>query len=69
MANNAEWIYNTEALRHLGANKELIEDFEHVADGEYIYIGNSTTARVIFACSLLFALLFPLSVFLSHRQA
>jgi len=47
VANNAKWIYDTRASRHLCANKELIQDFEDVIDGEYVYMENSTTARVI----------------------
>ena len=47
VANNAEWIYDTGALRHFYANKELMQDFEDVPDGEYVYVENSTTARVM----------------------
>jgi len=47
VASNAEWIYDTGASRRFYANKELIKDFEVVADGECVYMGNSTTARVI----------------------
>ena len=37
----------TGASRHLCTNKELMQDFEDVARDECIYMGNSTTARVI----------------------
>jgi len=47
IANNAEWIYNTRASRHFYANKELIQHFEDVVYGECVYMGNSTTIRVI----------------------
>ena len=47
VANNVKRIYDTGALRHFCSNKELIQDFEDVADGEYVYMGNSTTARIM----------------------
>ena len=39
--------YDTRVLRNFCANKELMQDFEHVVDGECIYMGNSTTTRII----------------------
>ena len=47
MANNVKWICDTGASRCFCANKELIQDFEDAADGECVYVGNSTTARVM----------------------
>ena len=47
MANNAEWIYNTGASTHFCANKELMQDFKDVTDGECVYMGDSTTTRVM----------------------
>jgi len=44
---NVEWIYNTKALRHFCSNKELIQDFKDVTDGECVYMGNSTIVRVM----------------------
>ncbi|XP_075077172.1 uncharacterized protein LOC142163917 [Nicotiana tabacum] len=35
------------ASRHLCANKELFHDFEESADGECVYMGDSTTAKVM----------------------
>ena len=47
VANSAEWIYDIRASRHFCANKELMQDFEDVADGECVYMGNSIAARVM----------------------
>ena len=47
MANSVEWIYLTEASRHFCANKELMQYFDDVVDEECVYMGNSTTARVM----------------------
>jgi len=47
VANNAEWVYNTRASRRFCTNKEVVQDFKDVIDSEYVYIGNSTTARVM----------------------
>ena len=47
MVNRAEWINDTGASRHFCANKELMQDFEDVPDSECVYMGNSTTARVM----------------------
>ena len=46
VANNAEWVYDTGASRHFCANKEVMQNFKDVTDGE-CYMGNSTTARVM----------------------
>ena len=47
VANIAEWIYNARVLRNFYANKKLMQDFEDVVDGEYVYMENSTTARIM----------------------
>ena len=47
MANSTEWNYDTGASRQFCANKELMQDFEDVVDGECVHIENSTTTRVI----------------------
>ncbi|GAA0186773.1 hypothetical protein LIER_34061 [Lithospermum erythrorhizon] len=46
VANANEWILDTSASRHLCANKEMFQDFEEVADGDYVYVGNSTTTGI-----------------------
>ena len=47
VTNNAEWIYDTGVSRHFCANKELMQDFKNMTDGEYVYRENSVTARVV----------------------
>jgi len=47
VAKFAEWIYDTGASRHFCTNKELIQDFKDVMDGECVYMGNYITARVM----------------------
>jgi len=47
VTNNAEWIYDTGASRHFYAEKELMQDFEDVADDECVYMKNYTTTRLI----------------------
>ena len=44
--NLSESILNSGASRHFCANKELMIEFEEVADGHYVYMGNSSTAAV-----------------------
>ena len=51
MANSAEWVCDTKALRHFRANKKIMQDFmqdfNDVTDGECVYLGNPTSARVM----------------------
>ncbi|XP_070007571.1 uncharacterized protein LOC142165387 [Nicotiana tabacum] len=47
VANKTDWVLDTDASRHIYANKELFHDFEESADSECVYMGNSTTARVM----------------------
>nr|XP_016490652.1 PREDICTED: uncharacterized protein LOC107810387 [Nicotiana tabacum] len=47
VANKTNWIVDTCVSSHLCANKELFHDFEESADGECVYMGNSTTAGVM----------------------
>lgn len=44
--NLSEWILNSGASRHVCANKELMIDFEEVADGQCVFMGNSSTAAI-----------------------
>ena len=46
MHNLSEWILDSRASRHFCANKELMVDFEEVADRQCVYMGNSFTAAV-----------------------
>ncbi|KAK9732792.1 hypothetical protein RND81_04G022600 [Saponaria officinalis] len=46
VGNTAEWILDTGASRHLCADKGLFAEFEEVADGECVYMGNSTSALI-----------------------
>ncbi|GKE14652.1 retrovirus-related pol polyprotein from transposon TNT 1-94, partial [Tanacetum coccineum] len=41
------WIMDSGASRHFCNNKRLFHQFEEVADGEQVYMGNDGTARVI----------------------
>ncbi|XP_074266326.1 uncharacterized protein LOC141588800 [Silene latifolia] len=41
--NASDWILDTGASRHLCANKDLFAEFEDVADGECVYMGNSSS--------------------------
>ena len=44
--NLSEWILNSGAFRFFCANKELMIDFKQVADGQCVYMGNSSIATV-----------------------
>ncbi|GAA0185789.1 hypothetical protein LIER_33077 [Lithospermum erythrorhizon] len=46
VANFNDWVLDTGASRHLWANKEMFQDFEEVADGDCVYMGNSATAGI-----------------------
>ncbi|KAA0049696.1 ty1-copia retrotransposon protein [Cucumis melo var. makuwa] len=45
--NKTDWILDTGASRHFCTNRELLHDYEDTADGECVFMGNSTTAGVI----------------------
>ncbi|XP_075076332.1 uncharacterized protein LOC142162988 [Nicotiana tabacum] len=47
VANKTDCILDTSILRHICANKKLFHDFEESADAECVYMGNSTTTRVM----------------------
>jgi len=44
--NSAKLVYDTGASRHFCANKEFMQDFKNIIDGEWVYMGNSMIARV-----------------------
>ncbi|KAL9225479.1 hypothetical protein vseg_001396 [Gypsophila vaccaria] len=46
MGNVAEWVLDTGASRHLFIDKGLFAEFEEVADGECVYMGNSSSAVI-----------------------
>ncbi|KAK9688852.1 hypothetical protein RND81_09G015900, partial [Saponaria officinalis] len=46
VGNVAEWILDTGASRHFCADKGLFVEFEEVADGECVYMGNSSSAMI-----------------------
>ncbi|KAK9726253.1 hypothetical protein RND81_05G202200 [Saponaria officinalis] len=46
VGNVAEWILDTGASRHFCADKGLFAEFEEVADGECVYVGNSSSAMI-----------------------
>ncbi|KAK9688757.1 hypothetical protein RND81_09G009000 [Saponaria officinalis] len=46
MGNVAEWILDTGASRNFCADKGLFAEFEEVADGECVYMGNSSSAMI-----------------------
>ncbi|KAA0048396.1 ty1-copia retrotransposon protein [Cucumis melo var. makuwa] len=45
--NKTNWILDTGASRHFCTNLELLHDYEDTTDEEYVFMGNSATARVI----------------------
>ena len=45
--NKTKWILDTGASRHFYTNRDLFHDYEDVADGEHVFMGNSATAGVI----------------------
>nr|XP_016461288.1 PREDICTED: uncharacterized protein LOC107784646 [Nicotiana tabacum] len=47
VTNKTDWILDTGTSTHHCANKKFFHDFEESADGERVYMGNSTTARVM----------------------
>ncbi|KNA13253.1 hypothetical protein SOVF_118610, partial [Spinacia oleracea] len=47
VCNKADWIIDTGATKHFCANKELFENFEEAANGEQVFMGNSSSAEVI----------------------
>lgn len=66
MENKTDWVLDTSASRHLCANKELFHDFEEVADGECVYVGNSTTAGVMGKGKILLKLTFGKTLAVSN---
>jgi len=44
--NLTKWILDSRASRHFCANRELMIDFEDVADGQCVYMGNSSITAV-----------------------
>ncbi|XP_074266816.1 uncharacterized protein LOC141590104 [Silene latifolia] len=46
VANASDWILDTGASRHLCANKEILVEFEDVADGECVYMVSSSSAVI-----------------------
>ncbi|XP_074306309.1 uncharacterized protein LOC141641552 [Silene latifolia] len=46
VGNVAEWVLDTGASRHLCADKGLFTEFEEVADGECVFMGNSSSASI-----------------------
>ncbi|XP_074318379.1 cellulose synthase-like protein D3 [Silene latifolia] len=46
VGNVAEWVLDTGASRHLCGDKGLFAEFEEVADGECVYMGNSSSAMI-----------------------
>jgi len=47
VSNLTEWILDTGATRYFCTNKDLMHDFEDVPDGEHVFMGNASTARVM----------------------
>ena len=45
--NKTYWVLDTVTSKHLCANKELFHYLEDVVDGECVYMGNTTTTRVL----------------------
>ncbi|KAK9675815.1 hypothetical protein RND81_11G033200 [Saponaria officinalis] len=46
VGNVADWVLDTGASRHLCADKGLFAEFEEVADGDCVYMGNSSSALI-----------------------
>ncbi|KAA0060696.1 ty1-copia retrotransposon protein [Cucumis melo var. makuwa] len=45
--NKTDWILNAGASRHFCTNRELLHDYEDIADGECVFMGNSATTGMI----------------------
>lgn len=45
--NDTEWIVDTCASKHFCANKEMFTEFDNVAKGEQVYMGNSSNSKVL----------------------
>lgn len=44
--NKKDWILGTGASRHFCTNKDLFQEFEDAAEGECVYMGNSSVASM-----------------------
>ena len=47
MKNKAYWVLDIGASKHLWANKEMFHNLEDVANGECVYMGNTTTTGML----------------------
>jgi len=47
VGNVAEWVLDTGASRHLCADKGLFAEFEEVASGDCVYMGNSSSTAIM----------------------
>lgn len=46
VGNKSGWVLDTGASRHFCANKNLLDDFKDVAEGECVYMGNQSITGV-----------------------
>lgn len=46
VANHVEWIVDTGVSRHLCADREVFVEFEKAAEGEQVFMGNSSNSKV-----------------------
>ncbi|GAA0152026.1 hypothetical protein LIER_10613 [Lithospermum erythrorhizon] len=46
VANTNDWVLDTGTSKQLCTNKEMFQYFEEVADGDCVYMGNSTTTGI-----------------------
>ena len=47
VGNSKEWWVNTGATRHICSDKRMFSSYQEVTDGEHLYMGNSSTSKVV----------------------
>ena len=47
VGNSKEWWMDIGAIRHICSNKKIFSSYQEVTDEEQLYIGNSSTSKVI----------------------
>lgn len=45
--NDTKWILDIGASKHFYANRKMFTEFENVAEGEQVYMGNSSSSEVL----------------------
>ena len=47
VAEKADWMIDCGATRHIGANRELLTEFEEATGVDLVFMGNSATVQVL----------------------